>query len=157
MSSIKIPVHAAIGWTSPLILTLAVDGGKRACWHSCRFTRGSSVSVTHLVSPSAVLDVLEKTEAPVLSRISIHDLPTSIVFTISTMLSRLPHWQVVEVNTLYIQTYHTVGINTQYHVKCVDKLQDCSSHYLAPSRLFTDNYVGMLHNCMFLVHWDYFK
>jgi len=90
-------------------------------------------------------------------RISTHDLPTRIVVTIPTTLSRLPRWLVVQVSTGYIQTYHTVGISTQYHVKCVDKLQDCTSHYMAPGGLCTDNYVGVLHNCMSLVHWDSFK
>jgi hypothetical protein len=164
MVSVKIPVHAVSGWTFPLFLNLVLDGGERSGWHSCRFTRGTSVPVTHYtdgwVSPSVVLDVLdvlEKKEALVPYRISTHDLPTRIMVTIPTTLPRLPRWLLVEVNILYIQTYHTVYISTQYRVKCLDKLQDCSSHYMAPGRLCTDNYVGMLHNCMFLILWDYFK
>jgi len=155
MASIKIPVHAVSGWSSPLILNLALDGGKRAGWHSCRFTRGASVPVTHCidgwVSPSAVLDALVR------YRIATHDLSTRIVVTIPTTLSRVPRWLVVEVNTIYIQTYHAVGISTHYHVKCIDKLQDSTSHHMAPGRLCTDNSVGVLHNCMFLVSWDCFK
>ena len=93
MASIKIPVHAVSGCTSPIILNLALGGGERSDWHSCRFTRRTSVLVTHRtdgwVRPSAVLDVLEKTETLVPYRISTHDLPTLIVVTIPTTLSRL--------------------------------------------------------------------
>jgi len=73
MASIKIPVHAVSGWTSPLILNLALDGGKRAGWNFCRFTRGASVPVTHcrgkspnmgrcIVSYQEVLHTLLKNE-----------------------------------------------------------------------------------------------
>jgi len=120
-------------------LNLALDGGERAGWHSSCFTRGAIVPVTHCkdgwLSSSAVLDVLGKTKALLPYRISNHDLPIRIVVTIPTTLSRLPFWLVVEVNTQYIQAYHTVDTSTQYRVKCVDRLQNCYSHYVAPVRL----------------------
>ena len=77
--------------------------------------------------------------------------------TILATLSRLPRWLVVEINTLYIQTYRTVDVSIRYRVKCVDKLQDWISHYMAPGRLCTDNYVSMSHNCIFLMYRDYFR
>ena len=85
-------------------------------------------------------------------RISTLDLPKRIVVKIPTTLSRLPRWLVVKINTLYIQTYHTVDISTQCRAKCVDKLQVCNSHYMEPGRLCAYNYVGMLHNCILLMH-----
>jgi hypothetical protein len=98
MASIKIPVDAVSGWTFLLILNLALDGGEGSGWHYCRFTPGAIVPVTDCTdgwfSPSAVLNILEKTKALVPYRISTHDLPTRIVVTIPTTLSRLPCWLV---------------------------------------------------------------